>query len=183
MFCPKCGAQNPDGSPFCASCGAQLNAQQPQQPMMNQPTGNKAGGFNPQDLVNDFVTNIKDFKSFKIPQFVALGGAVLMLISLFLPYLTVKVLGISSSVSFMSSGAFHWLLAFIIILGSAFLAVTKQGLPMIIAGGVAVLFSILEGVGNHTALASFGVGFYFMLIASIAILVGGILQFLADKKN
>lgn len=24
MFCPKCGAQNPDGARFCGSCGAQL---------------------------------------------------------------------------------------------------------------------------------------------------------------
>ncbi len=26
MFCPKCGAQLPDGSAFCNLCGAQLNA-------------------------------------------------------------------------------------------------------------------------------------------------------------
>lgn len=26
MYCPKCGAQLPDGSAFCNLCGAQLNA-------------------------------------------------------------------------------------------------------------------------------------------------------------
>jgi uncharacterized membrane protein YvbJ len=35
MFCPKCGAQNQDNVPFCATCGAQIGAGpvQPQQPM------------------------------------------------------------------------------------------------------------------------------------------------------
>ena len=27
MFCGNCGTQNPDDAPFCAGCGAQLNAQ------------------------------------------------------------------------------------------------------------------------------------------------------------
>lgn len=26
MFCPKCGAQNPDGTRFCAKCGEQISA-------------------------------------------------------------------------------------------------------------------------------------------------------------
>lgn len=29
MFCPNCGAQNADNVAFCASCGANLGAQQP----------------------------------------------------------------------------------------------------------------------------------------------------------
>lgn len=31
MFCPKCGAKNPDGARFCSSCGANLNIRQAQQ--------------------------------------------------------------------------------------------------------------------------------------------------------
>lgn len=26
MFCPKCGAENPEGSKFCSKCGAELGA-------------------------------------------------------------------------------------------------------------------------------------------------------------
>lgn len=44
MFCPNCGAQNADGTAFCASCGSNLNAQQApaqqapvQQPVYQQP--------------------------------------------------------------------------------------------------------------------------------------------------
>ena len=29
MFCPKCGAQNPDGAKFCGSCGAAQSAGAP----------------------------------------------------------------------------------------------------------------------------------------------------------
>ena len=29
MFCPKCGAQNPDGAKFCGSCGAAISANAP----------------------------------------------------------------------------------------------------------------------------------------------------------
>lgn len=28
MYCPKCGAQNPDGSRFCGSCGMTFGATQ-----------------------------------------------------------------------------------------------------------------------------------------------------------
>ena len=31
MFCPKCGANLPEGAPFCSSCGAQMENQQAQQ--------------------------------------------------------------------------------------------------------------------------------------------------------
>ena len=36
MFCPKCGANVPEGTPFCGSCGTPLNAQQ--QAPVQQPT-------------------------------------------------------------------------------------------------------------------------------------------------
>ena len=187
MFCPKCGAQNPDGSPFCASCGAQMGqAQQPQQPM-NQSNnfGGNSNGFNPQNMVNDFKSNITDIKSFGIPQFVALGGAVVLLISMFLPYLKVTVFGLSKSANFFDGGAFHWILGILIALCSAFLAVTKKGLNMLIAGGAAVLFFIFEWIfqfKDTLGVVSKGAGFYIMLLACLAIAVGGVLQFLQDKK-
>jgi hypothetical protein len=37
MFCPKCGANLPEGAPFCSSCGSQMEAQQTQQQFNQQP--------------------------------------------------------------------------------------------------------------------------------------------------
>ena len=149
MFCPKCGAQNPDGSPFCASCGAQLNAAQPQQPVnqggFGQPAGKSGGNgfnFNPQDLMDDFKKNIGDFKSFGIPQYIVLGGAVLLIISIFLPFISGSFLGVTISASLLKGGALHWILAIVIALCSGFVAVTKQGLPMLIQGGIAFLYAV-----------------------------------------
>lgn len=184
MFCPKCGAQVPDGSPFCSSCGAQMGQQQQaptnQGGMNFSQIGNQ---FNPGDMMNDFKKNVTDFKSFGIPQFVALGGAVLFIVGMILPYMSVGIWGVKASASFFSSGAFHWLLGIVIALAGAFTAITKKGIPMIAAGAVAILFWLIEMIVNSTPLASWGVGFYFMLIAAIAICVGGVLQFLQDKKK
>lgn len=180
MFCPKCGAQNPEGSPFCGACGAPLSQQQAP---VNQGGSNPMNGFNAQDMINDFKSNITNFKSFGIAQFIALGGAVLLIVSLFLPFIKVGFLGISVSGNMFKAGALHWLLAILIALGSAFLAVTKKGLNMLIAGCVAVAYFIMEAIWQHEDFATFTVGFYFMLIACAAICVGGVLQFLADKKK
>lgn len=189
MFCPKCGAQNPDGSPFCASCGAQLNAQQPQQPGnqggFGQPSGGSSNGFkfDPQELVGEFKKNIGDFKSFGIPQYIVLGGAVLLIISIFLPFISGSFLGVTISASLLKGGFLHWLLAIIIALCSGFIAVTKKGMFMLIQGGIALLYAIFEGVFQKEVLYSLAAGFYVMLIAGIAICAGGVMQFLQDKKN
>ena len=37
MFCPKCGAQNPDGSRFCTACGQDMTAPQENRQPSNEP--------------------------------------------------------------------------------------------------------------------------------------------------
>jgi len=37
MFCPNCGAQNPDNANVCMNCGNALQQQAPVQPMYQQP--------------------------------------------------------------------------------------------------------------------------------------------------
>lgn len=193
MFCPKCGAQNPDGSPFCASCGAQMGqAQQPQQPMNqggfspNSGAGNNLK-FDPQAMVNDFTKNIKDFPNLGIPSFVMLGGALVFFISLLLPYY--KVLGIS--VNLFDGGALHWLIALVVFACTVFVAISKQTLPMLIQGGVAIVYFIFEWIFQSPdktvsvyvkSVTSHGAGFYIMLISALAIAAGAVLKFLQDKK-
>ncbi|MBR7007493.1 MAG: zinc ribbon domain-containing protein [Ruminococcus sp.] len=195
MFCPKCGTQVPDGSPFCSSCGAPLGQQQAPanqggMNFTNQPKnfGGSNANLDPKAMVNDFTKNIKDIPNLGIPSFVMLGGALLFFISLLLPYYS--VLGIS--VNLFDGGALHWLLALIIFACTVFIAVTKQGLPMLIQGGIAVVYAIFEWIFQSPdksvsvyvkAVSKHGAGFYLMLIAAVAICVGGVLKFLEEKKN
>ena len=86
MFCPKCGAQVPDGSPFCASCGAQLGQQQAptNQGGFGQPTGNAGGNklpfdLNPANMIQDFIAFFKK-PSATIQQIIGWAAALLMLI-------------------------------------------------------------------------------------------------------
>lgn len=213
MFCPHCGAQLPDGTAFCTSCGqpttqqapgqqpyqqapgqqpyqqapGQQTYQQPyqQQPYQQQPTGsgnNMLKDFDPKELSSSFAENVKKPAEWGLPTYIALGGAFLCFIGMFLPYLSAKGFSIVS-VSFMSSGAFHIILAWLFILLVDFTGIAKKGLPMICAGGVLLLFSIIEGIANSSAYTSLSVGFIFMLLGSIAAVAGGVLKFLNEKKG
>ena len=206
MFCPHCGTQLPDGTAFCTSCG-QPTAQQPspdqqafqqqpyqqqpyqqqpyQQPYQQQPAGpanDMLKDFNPKELSNSFVENVKKPAEWGLPTYIALGGAFLCFIGMFLPYLSAKGFSIVSA-SFMSSGAFHIILAWLFILLVDFVGIAKKGLPMICAGGILLLFSIIEGIANSSSYTSLSVGFFFMLLGSLAAVGGGVWKFLNEKKG
>lgn len=177
MFCPKCGTQLPDGGAFCPSCGHQMNQQAAPQTSVSQSSGSNGGAFFA-DLLEAFKANVKDPKSWGIPGYLMVGGAALYFVSMFMPYLSMYFL----SASFVKSGAIHVILAILLVLASAFAAITKKGIVMLGTGAVMFLFTIIEAIGNSEEYLSFAVGFYFMLISSIAILAGGIMKFREDKK-
>ncbi|MCR5481129.1 MAG: zinc-ribbon domain-containing protein [Ruminococcus sp.] len=189
MFCPKCGAQVPDGSPFCSSCGAQMGAQQPQQPVnqggtsFNKPAGAGSNPFDFNEIINSFKANISNIGGLGIAPFIALGGAALLIVSIFLPFISVKVFGITTSASLLKGGALHWLIAIVIALCSAFVAISKKTIPMLVQGGIAVVYAIFEGIFQKETLVSLAAGFYVMLIAALAIAAGGVMQFLQEKKG
>ena len=198
MFCPHCGAQLPDGTAFCTSCGKptaqqapdqqafqQQPYQQPNQQPYQQPTGGSGSpmdDFNPKMLFERVKENVKNPAGLGTPVYVALGGALLFFISLFLPYISAKGFSIVSA-SFVSSGFLHILLAFIFILLVDFTGFAGKGLPMICAGGLMLLFTIFEAIGNSSSYTSFSVGFVFMLIGSLAAVGGGVWKFLNEKKG
>lgn len=86
MFCPKCGAQIPDGSAFCPTCGEQFNAQPQEQPAPAPQQPAKAPAF----AVPPVKTLVK------------LGIALLAFIFGFLPWFSIgaSYFGISYSESF-----------------------------------------------------------------------------------
>lgn len=94
MFCPKCGAQLPDGAAFCNNCGSNLAGGQKQQ------------SFNPANLLSGKTASWKDSNFV----FVALSG-LLALISTFLmhtPVVSVWIKGMgadfSASVTLLDAG-------------------------------------------------------------------------------
>ncbi|MCR5690795.1 MAG: zinc ribbon domain-containing protein [Eubacterium sp.] len=63
MNCPKCNAPNPEGSKFCASCGAPMGVEpQPEQQANNQSYSQAGQQFNTQtatDKINQGIANVK----------------------------------------------------------------------------------------------------------------------------
>ena len=156
----------------------------------------KQTDFNSSSLIKDFATTFKS-KNFKIPMFIAWGGAFLMLITLFLPFFSskVSVYGFSVSTglskSLFGSGFVHWHFLIWVILGSFFLVTAKRYIGVIVAGGIAAIQFIVELITfdkvvamgeSTTAKFSTGVGVWFLLISSLAILAAGIWG-LVDKKQ
>ena len=207
MFCPKCGTQVPDGSPFCSTCGAPMGQQAAP---ANQGTGAmmqqgfvapvetvKQTDFNSSNILRDFANTFKT-KSFRIPMFIAWGGALLMFITLFLPFFSQKstsIYGVSisgDSKSLFGCGFAHWHFLIWTIICSVFFVIAKRYIAVIAAGGVAVIqffvelitFDKVVAFGESTTSNGLkaGAGVYFLIISALAILAAGIWG-LVDRKQ
>lgn len=178
MFCPKCGTQVPEGGTFCPSCGNQMTQQAAQQAPVNRSSSSN-GGLNFPGMIDDIKTNIKDPKAWGIPAYLMLGGVLLYFISIFLPYQ--GLLGYTQNFA-QIGGALLVIVTLILLCATSFAAIAKQAQAMMTMGGVMLGFTIAVAIGKSEAFLSFAVGFYFMLISAVAILVGGIMKFREDKK-
>jgi len=115
MRCPECGFDNPDDTKFCTNCGTKLEA------AASSPTPTAPTSFCPQcgaqirpearfcdqcgqDL-KQATTRVASAppqveRAFPLPNVIAAGvGAVMMLVSLAIPWYTIRYLGASSDVS------------------------------------------------------------------------------------
>lgn len=113
MFCPKCGAQNPDGAMFCASCGnkfaapvtqapapqMQQNFAQPQ--MQPGQQANRAFYATPQ---RGFATMGASAALSPVFDYGSIAAAILGIVAFFLPVLTVSV---TASVLGFGSGSLN----------------------------------------------------------------------------
>ncbi len=88
MFCPNCGTQLEDGSVFCGSCGARMNAaeqpqpQQPQQPQYEQPQYQQPQYQQPQYQQPQYQQPVyaQAPKKSKKPLFIAIGAVAIVAI-------------------------------------------------------------------------------------------------------
>lgn len=113
-------------------------------------------------------------------------AAALLILAVFLPYASASVFGASFSVSLIEGGDGIFFIA-IAVVGIVFTLLNKQLVEMI-CGIAACLLSLFELIswktqlGDLSDMVSKGFGFYLMFIASIAMLVIGILRFMQSKK-
>lgn len=170
MFCTKCGKELPDGTGFCPSCGAQLN---------NAESSNE---------INKQAFNVKETHNI-----LAIIGAVLTVLGLFLPYRKVSVLGTIISMSQMQASQEDTIFG-IIVIGMVLLAmwlmykqknIGYMTISVILALlGVFMLFgddAYLKGeLGDYRYFVSHGIGFYFMIMGPIVMVAAGIIK--AMKK-
>lgn len=123
MNCPTCGATLTEGTTTCPTCGAaislpadfnQMQYQQPetnfnqaqyQQPQANynqQPYQQPQANYNQMPYANSAAyapAGAKYKRKFNAGHFAVMGGSLLCLISVFLPFLSVSLFGYSESMS------------------------------------------------------------------------------------
>ena len=190
MFCPKCGAQVPDGSPFCSSCGAPM-AQQPQQPMNqannfggNSGSSNNQFDFNPANMINDMLAFFKK-PAVTIQQIIGWAGALLLLISTFLPNYKYSV----SSIIKVSVGGNLWetrhaiynILLLLFVLCAIFFIIIKKHIGVIAAGGLIFIWWIID-IATKGSILTTGIGLWLFFLSSLAIIAAGVWGFIESKK-
>lgn len=214
MFCPKCGTKNADEAKFCVECGTTLPSR-PQAPAAArpaqapasapQPTGAPAPQPNPfatpKQQANPFGANAPAVLS-SLPSdpvmFAGLVAGFVMVISFFLPLVSLSAFGYSYSMS-----------GFGMTFGSKYLSGEFTNIVFLIPGIAALLVSLLVkkpqpraiaqiAIGAITIIAflafmgyvndnTYGVGkmslaFYLFIICAIALIVCGIKTILDSKK-
>ncbi len=153
MFCSNCGKQIPDGSAFCPECGATLGGAQAA-PAQGQAMQNFQQGFNNfQNAVKgaDYSDAFNMNRTGNKMNFVGFGAALLMLIFLFLPVVSVSIdASFLGTFKFKNSlfqiGAMGIITAIILILvvcATAFFSFIKMDTPVLIAGIVATVFMFI----------------------------------------
>ena len=87
MFCSKCGAENSGNNRFCEKCGAPLES-------------NGAGSIS--NILNAASSASGKFDVKNPANATSLAGAVLMILSVFFPYVTVELFGFRESVTLIN---------------------------------------------------------------------------------
>ena len=120
--------------------------------------------------MKEVINKIKPFAGF-----IGLGGAVLLFIGLFLPFVSVSftVFGttVSESATYMDSGA-KGVVVLLAALAIVALVLLKQNKIAFIPAGLAVILIAIDFIDVlNTNSASLGIGFYVMLLGLIGTIV------------
>ena len=160
MFCKKCGSEIKDNVDFCPNCGTAVEK--------------KAGTVGKTGFSVDMLKFEKGRSSI-----IALVSCAVMIIMVFLPYVTVSLWGMSESQSLIKGG--DGIFFIIVAIAGVITGLMGKEKPMIIVGAIAcvlALFEIINFSNSMKDIAAYGmddlvkkgIGFWLMILSSIGLL-------------
>lgn len=192
-FCRNCGSVLDDNAAFCNKCGARIDSA-PGAP------GTPGGGPTPPPYGSGFGSNFPPAANGGLSSNEAifnmgiLIAGILVIISTLLPYVTIKLWGYSESISLLlgEGDEFRDGVFFIILtIGAVVCTFLSQRLPAMILGIINFLLCIFEIVNTNSTVSGSGVssmvkygpGFYLIFIASLAMGVLAIVNYVNSTKS
>lgn len=160
---------------------ANFNQAQYQQPQANynqaqyqQPQAN----YNQMPYANSAGAGFK--RKFNAGHFAVMGGSLLCLISVFLPFLTVSLFGYSESMSLFKDGedGVIFLITAIVIIALSMLRVNTLNIILTLIQGIFAIYETMSAkseLSDYGSMVQYGAGFYLLLIGGIVALVGAII--------
>ena len=206
MNCPTCGATLTEGTTTCPTCGAAIsqpadfnqnpyhqpqanfNQAQYQQPQANynqaqyqQPQAN----YNQMPYANSAAyapAGAKYKRKFNAGHFAVMGGSLLCLISVFLPFLSVSLFGYSESMSLFKDGedGVIFLITAIVIIALSMLRVNTLNIILTLIQGIFAIYETMSAkseLSDYGSMVQYGAGFYLLLIGGIGALFGAAFRF------
>lgn len=197
--CPTCGASISQPADFnqmqYQQPQANYNQQPYQQPQANfnqaqylQPQANynqaqyqqPQANYNQMPYANSAGAGFK--RKFNAGHFAVMGGSLLCLISVFLPFLTVSLFGYSESMSLFKDGedGVIFLITAIVIIALSMLRVNTLNIILTLIQGIFAIYETMSAKSELSdydfgSMVQYGAGFYLLLIGGIVAFVGAII--------
>lgn len=184
-YCAKCGKELSDAARCCSVCGGAPVDTPPVQPVYPVQSERFAAGF-----AGESASGI--WKLFYPANILGIAGCVLVLLSTFLPFVSVKLWGYAESISLIEKADGKIFLAAAII-GVVLCFVNKPIIPIanLVYSCILALLSLYETGNTDSAVEELGVwsgavsrgaGYYLLILGAIIYLAAGICGFFAKKK-
>ena len=198
MNCPTCGATLTDGTTTCPTCGAAIsqpadfNQMQYQQPETNfnqaqyqQPQAN----YNQMPYANSAAyapAGAKYKRKFNAGHFAVMGGSLLCLISVFLPFLSVSLFGYSESMSLFKDGedGVIFLITAIVIIALSMLRVNTLNIILTLIQGIFAIYETMSAkseLSDYGSMVQYGAGLIGGIVAFVGAIIGLVLHINAKK--
>ena len=119
-------------------------------------------------------------RKFNAGHFAVMGGSLLCLISVFLPFLSVSLFGYSDSMTLFKDGedGVIFLITAIVIIALSMLRVNTLNIILTLIQGIFAIYETMSAkseLSDYGSMVQYGAGFYLLLIGGIVAFVGAII--------